>query len=205
MKNRFIILLVVITVASCSQNKNDTSAKAGSTADAEKKDSSSNSFFPVTSYLQGQIILFDSLPVTVLQITTKNKQTDSAWLPKGKIKSLLAPFTAELIDKGNLSSYFKETNFNDQSTEAITLMYSPKTQLPDSLALRNWNVYINPDKETVKSVFIVRQLKENGTPVTQQLTWQSGKWAKIVNIKNGPAENLSSVEEIKWIWDLNGQ
>ncbi len=205
MKKIIIFLLTAISVASCSQKKNDTSIATANTVDAEKKDSATNSFFPVTTYLQGQIILFDSLPVTILQVTTKNKQTDSAWLPKEKIKPLLTPFTAELINKSNLSSYFKETNFNDQSTEAITLMYSPKTKLPDSLSLRNWNVYINPDKETVKSIFIVRQIKENGTPVTQQLTWQSGKWAKIVNIKPIPGESSSSVEEIKWVWDLSGQ
>lgn len=205
MKIIFILLLPALIIISCSQQKGDTSSSVNDTTGTANKDSVPTSFFPVTSYLQGQIKLFDSLPVTILQLTTKNKHTDSAWLSKENIKPLLAPFIADFIDKNNLSSYFKETNFNDQSTEAITLMYSPKAQLPDSFILRNWNVYINPDKEIVKSIFIVRQLKENGLPYTQQLTWQSGKWAKIVNIKTKPGENTSAIEEIKWVWDLSEQ
>ncbi len=163
-------------------------------------DTLATEFFPVTSFLQGQMQLLDSLPVTILQLTTANGNTDSVWLPAVKVKPQLQAFLSDSIGKTNLYSLFKETKFNDQSTEAITFMYGPKANLPVNMALRHWDVYVDPEKSTVKRIYIVRQVKENNIAAMQQLTWQTGKWAKIVTIKDEPGTKPS---ETKWVWDLN--
>lgn len=145
------------------------------------------------------MIILDSLPVTILQVTTANHKSDSSWLSKEKIRPQLQPFTADLIDKENLTALFKESRFNDQSTEAITFTYDPKLILPDSFVLRHWDVYVDPEKGTIKRVYIVKQLRENGKLFTQQLTWQTGKWAKIVTIAN---ETGTVQSEITWVWNF---
>jgi hypothetical protein len=196
MKKYVILLLPVFALFSCAQNKNTDNTNVDTTAGVTE----SVAFFPVTSFLQGQLQLLDSLPVTILQLSSINGKVDSAWLTADKVKPQLQPFFSTNIDKNNLTALFKETKFSDQTTEAITFTYGPKAALPDSMALRHWDVYVDPDKGTVRTVYIVRKVNENGMAATQQLTWQTGKWAKIVTINNS---SESKPNEIKWIWDLN--
>jgi hypothetical protein len=183
----------------CSNKKNNP-ADTANTADSINTNPEQNSLFPVTSFLKGQMIALDSVPVTILQVSTNNGKADSAWISKEKIKPLLQPFISDLIDKENLVSFFKESKFNDQTTDAITFTYAPKKVLPDSIALRHWDVYVNPETGTIRRVYIVKQLKENGLLYTQQLTWQTDKWAKIVTINDKDGGKVQS--DIKWIWNF---
>lgn len=204
MKKLPFVCYLCIVFASCSGNQNKEASTGNPAATGtEKNDSVKHSFFPVTSFIKGQLNAFDSLPVTILQVTTINKQADSVWLSRSQVKPLLQPFTLDLIDKENLLTYFKESTFNDQSTESITFTYDPISVLPDSISLRHWDVYVDPDKGTIKRIYIVKELGAGGdSSHTQQLTWQTNKWAKIVTIRNKPgASTLQS--EVKWIWDFS--
>lgn len=203
MKKYFLHFLPMLLLFSCSQNKkNNIEATASDTALSQAKaNAENNSFIPVTSFIQKEIAELDSLPVTILQVTTINGKQDSAWLPVAKVKPKLQLFLSDVIDVKNLTAYFKETKFNDQSTEAITFMYDPKTVLPDSFSLRKWNVYVDPDKSTLRKVYMVKRVKENNDTLMLQLTWQMGKWAQIATISNKPVGN-PVLKEIKWIWDL---
>ena len=201
MKKLLSLLLIVFIIFGCSDNKNNQS---GPSADnSSTKDSTQGSFFPVTSFLKGQMRLLDSMQITFLQVTTAANKADSAWIPREKIRPLLQPFIADLIDKENLTSFFKESKFNDQSTDAITFTYDPKTALPDSISLRRWVVYVNPETGNVKRVYILKQLKANNQVYTQQLTWQTDKWAKLVTILNKPGGNSEIQNDMKLIWDLS--
>lgn len=202
MKKYSILLLAFLFLLSCGQHKNGGAAGSVTPADtaSEKKDIS---FIPVTSILQNQVAALDSLPVTILQVITVNKKEDSTWLPAEKVKPLLAPFLSPVIDKKNLASLFKESRFDDQSTAAITFTYDPITSLPDSLNLRHWDVYFDPELNSIRRIYLLKTVKENNIPVTQQLTWQMNKWAKIVTIRNDTTSKAPLVTEIKWVWDLN--
>ena len=65
--------------------------------------------------------------------------------------------------------------------------------------LKHWDVYIDPQSEKVKRVYL---LKEPDNSHTLQLTWVSGQWCKMTTIvtdKNG----VSTVEkEVKLVWDF---
>jgi hypothetical protein len=202
MKKYPLFLLPVLFLLSCGQDKDSNNVNAGSIADtaAEKKDVS---FVPVTSILQNQLAILDSLPVTILQVKTINKKEDSTWLPAAQVKPLLSAFFSPAIDKKNMTGLFKESRFDDQSTAAITFTYDPKTTLPDSLTLRHWDVYFDPEINAIRRIYLLKTVKENNVPVTQQLTWQMDKWAKIVTIRNDANTASPMVTETKWVWDLN--
>jgi len=202
MKKHPVFLLPFLILLSCGQDKSPTADDIANPVDtsAANKDVS---FIPVTSILQNQIAALDSLPVTILQVVTINKKDDSTWLPAEKVKPLLAPFLNPLIDKNNLAALFKESRFDDQSTAAITFTYDPKAALPDSLGLRHWDVYFDPELNAIRRIYLLKSTTENNTPVTQQLTWQMNKWAKIVTIRNNNTSTAPVVTEIKWVWDLD--
>ncbi len=201
MKKLLSLLLIVFIIFGCTDNKNNQPEPSAD--NSSPKDSTQSSFFPVTSFLKGQMRLLDSMQITFLQVTTAAKKVDSAWIPREKIRPLLQPFIADLIDKENLTSFFKESKFNDQSTNAITFTYDPKTALPDSISLRRWVVYVDPETGNVKRVYILKQLKANNQVYTQQLTWQTDKWAKLVTILNKPGGNSEIQNDMKLIWDLS--
>lgn len=192
-------------MAGCSGNKNDQAETAADKKeDSRNADTENRSFFPVTSFLKGQMVLLDSLQITFLQVNTKGSKSDSVWISNKKVRPLLQPFIVDEIDKENLSAFFKESKFNDQSTAAITFTYDPKTILPDSMTLRHWDIYVNPETGNVKRVYILKKMKINNQAYTQQLTWQTGKWAKLVNILDKPDGNSEIQSEIKLVWDLSG-
>ncbi len=158
-------------------------------------------FFPVTAYLQGQINEFDSMPVTILQVTKTGTKEDSTWIAPQQVKPLLHAFTENLIDKRNLVQLFRENRFNDQSTESVTLTYLPMVSpLPDSVQLRRWDVYVHPETGKLKMVYISRQLKRDGKTWSQQLIWKTGHWAKMVTAGAEKDTLNSAQQEIKWIW-----
>lgn len=175
----------------------------GDIQQANVKDSTDSKFFPVTSFIKGQFLELDSLPVTILKIVTSGKKTDSSWLKKNEIRPLLQPFVSEEINETNLKTLFKESKFNDQTVEAITFTYDPISALPDSISLRHWVVYIHPEKGTIKNVYMVKQQKKDGKNYTQQLTWQTGKWAKIVEILNKADGSSEVVSDTKLVWNFD--
>ena len=145
----------------------------------------------------------DSLPITPLQITTIDNKTDSAWLTKEKSKAFFDPFLSPVIEETNLTSLFRQTVFNDQTLNAITFTYDPVAKIPDSLSLRSWSVYVNPETGSVSKVYLVKQFVENGKTFTQQLTWQSNKSAKINTILNEAGGEMKLLKEVSLIWNFS--
>ena len=199
MNKLFFIAIICCFVAGCGNEHKQIPAEVNTTINADTTDTA---FFPVTAFLKGQMTELDSLPVTPLFITTAQKKTDSAWLKKEAVRPLLQPFISAEINENNLTHFFKATKFNDQSVNAITFTYDPKIALPDSILIRHWDIYINPETGKINKAYIVKLLYEHDKTYTQQLIWQTNKWAKITTFINKPDGNIEIVKEEKLIWDL---
>ncbi len=198
MKKNCFITVTILIFYSCSNNGKQL------TPSRENSSSKTDSFFPVTSYIKGQMIILDSLPITPLQLTIIKGKIDSAWISKDKLSKFYAPFLTPVIDETNLTEYFKESSFSDQTLNAVTFTYDPIAKLPDSISIRHWDVYIHPETGNVIKVYIVKDTKITGQLVTQQLTWQSNKMAKISTILNKPDGSMSLEKEMVLMWDFSG-
>lgn len=196
MKKLLFPVIIILVVIGCTNNKTSTTA----TVISETKN---DSFFPLTSFLKGQMITLDSLLVTPLHTITIDNKTDSVWLKKNELTPLLISFLYPEIKEINLIKYFKETSFNDQTLNAITFTYDPITALPDSISLRHWDIYIDPVSGKILKVYIVKQVKENEDIITQQLTWKTNKWASVTTLLNKPTGNAQLLKEEKFIWNFN--
>jgi hypothetical protein len=199
MNKYYFIFLLIYILHSCTNNH---SAPISNSEIGEHK---TDSFFPVTSFIRGQIITLDSLPITPLKITTIKGKIDSVWLPKNELAKIFQPFISPVINETNLTTYFTETKFNDQTLYAVTFTYDQLNVLPDSITLRHWDVYIHPETGKVIKVYIVKELKENSKRYTQQLTWQTDKTAKISTILNNPDGVSELVKEEVIIWDFSNK
>ncbi len=168
----------------------------------EKNTEEAQSFFPVTDFLLGQINETDSLPITPLKITISGNKRDSVWLKKEDIRKFALPFLHPVIDSISMHNYFTEKSFMDQTINAITFSYEAKTKLPDSIKLNRWDVYLDPQKNKVQRIYLVKEDTINGGNVTTQLTWKVNKWCSIRTIVQQPNEDPQIKEEImKWDFD----
>ncbi len=198
LKRFFPLLSVFFFIFSCAhKNKNVADATYKPVADSTE----SKFFFPVTAFILGELRQLDSLPVTPLKIITADNKTDSIWLKRGDIRRFAIPFTTPLIDSNNLSAFFKQTSFLDQTINAVTLNYAPQIKLPDSLQLQNWDVYIDPKSGLVQRIYLVKKIQDHNSFITQQLTWKANKWCNITSIIEEQGKQ-TLIKQEKLIWDF---
>ena len=90
----------------------------------------------------------------------------------------------------------------DQTINAVTFSFDAKMKLPDSIKLNHWDVYIDPQKNTVQRIYMVKEDIVNGANITTQLTWKADKWCSIRTIMQQPGKDPQVKEEImKWNFD----
>lgn len=185
----FIVPFLIIFFTACSGKKNNT-ASTNIPVQTE-------SIFPVTDFLKGQLRIIDSMGVTPLKIISVNGKKDSIWLKREDIRKNAIPFLTPVIDSANMYSLFSEKSFLDQTINAFTFSYDAKKKLPDSIKLTHWDVYMNPQTNSIDRIYLV---KENAD-TTSQLTWLVNKWYSIrtiVQVANGQPR----IKEEKMIWDF---
>lgn len=164
--------------------------------------SDSTNIFPVTSFLRAQLKKLDTMPVTPLQIITWKGKTDSTWLKREDIRKEAVPFLSPEIDSLTMHSLFTEKSFLDQTINTYTFSYDPKKELPDSIQLVHWDVYMNPQTTSVQRIYLVKEKDSTGKSVTSQLTWMVNKWFSIRTITQNQ-ENHPDIREEKLIWNFD--
>ena len=193
LKILYVAFFIQILFFSCRNHQSSAIQQAS------KDSTESQTFFPVTQFIKAQLKDIDSMPITPLKIITYNGKTDSSWLKKEDIRSFAQPFLHPEIDTTNFTSLFKQRSFLDQTINAITFSYDPIGELPDTLELKRWDVYIDPQKNGITRIYIVKEKSNNGILQTMQLIWKSNKWCKITTITEQPGKSPDIKEELmKW-------
>jgi hypothetical protein len=194
----YFIRLAALTVIliSCNSGKTNSVKTSPLVNDVNE---TNVSFFPVTAYIKGQLYEIKNKGINPLKYTTVNNRTDSVWLKLNEMEMAVQEFLTPVIDSQNLSNLFLEKKFLDQTIDAFTFTYEPIQQLPDSFQLQRWDVYIDPETNKVKRIYMLKE-KENN--ITLQLTWQSGKYCKILTILRQPNGKEIIEKEEKMTWDF---
>ena len=190
MKLYFLILSAVLL---CACGNNTPEAKTAVSKVEEKP-----SFFPVTSYLKGQLYDIKAKGVTPIKYTTINNRTDSVMIKLDSLNILCKEFLQPEIDSTNLINVFTEAKFLDQTVDAFTFTYDAKKNIPDSVQLIHWDVYVEPETSKVRRVYITKKGDSNKI---LQLTWQSNQWFKIVTIISNKDGTSTVEKEEKISWD----
>ena len=193
------VVFMLFLFVGCTEQRSQTSQQT-------KKDSTEdNTFFPVTQFILGELAQIDSLPVTPLKIISIDGKEDSIWMKKEDIRTFAQPFLQPKIDTSNLKDLFAQKSFLDQTINAFTFSYDPVSKLPDTMQLRRWDVYVDPQKSKVKRIYIVKEINEKqnaATKQTIQLTWMAAHWCKITTIIE-QGNNQPKIKEEKMIWGFN--
>jgi hypothetical protein len=178
---------------SCSNNEKKATPSSVVTADSLAK----QRFFPVTTYIKGQLFSIKEKGINPIQYTIIGNKKDSIWLKIEDLPTAINEFLTPEIDSTNLNQLFLEKNFVDQSLDAVTFTYEPVKNLPDTLTLKNWTVYVNQKTSDVKRIFII---KAKGNKTTQ-LTWNSNANCKMVYLTSNADGSFVVDKEVKITWD----
>lgn len=188
-----IVICAIALACSCSNHRNTS----------EQPAVIKDTFFPVTAFLKGQLITVDSVQLMPMHIATLHEKSDSFWIKREELHPILEIFTKPEIREFNFTPWFKETRFNDLSLNSVTFTYEPYKPIPDSIPLRRWNVYVNPETGKVTKVYMVKSEKRNDSSYTYQLTWHTDRWAKINTLYNKADGSQELIREDQYIWDFN--
>jgi len=194
------IVLACVLLQSCNGSKNKPSLTTPVTDSLALKDSAAKQrFFPLTDYIKGQIFEIRQKGINPIKYHTVNDRTDSVWLKTEEFAQAFSEFLDPVIDTTNMTGLFTEKKFMDRSIDAFTFTYDPTGSLPDSETLVHWDVYIDPETEKVRRIYMVKNI---GPAKTIQLTWQSDKWCKTTYILNKPDGSSVVEKEEKINWDF---
>lgn len=198
MKITGIFLTLSIFLFSCNQKEKDNGMQP-KTKDSSNIKEEKPSFFPVTSFIKGQLFEIKNGSINPIKIVKVKNKIDSNWVKMELLENEVADFLSPEIDSVNMISLFKESKFLDQTLDAVTLTYEPINSLPDSVMLRHWDIYINPETGEVTRLYM---LKKISPAITQQLTWQVGKSCSIVTISEDEKGNAEIEKEVTIKWSL---
>ncbi|HQW84994.1 MAG TPA: hypothetical protein PK987_11050 [Ferruginibacter sp.] len=185
------VFLLIFFFTACNQADKSTKNNVAVADTVQQK------FFPVTAFIKGEIYEMKKSGINPLQYTTQNNHTDSVWVKVEDIDSVINEFLHPVIDSTNLTGLFTEKSFLDQTINAITFTYEAKAPLPDSMKLRHWDVYIDPETQKVKRVYLVKEMNDGKM---LQLTWISNQWCKITSITTNKNGESKVDKETKLTW-----
>ena len=193
MKSLLFILVITLYFSSCGSREEKISSPTVVTKDTI------SDFFRVTSFLKGQIFEIKNGGTTPFRKTISNNKVDSSWVKMESMDSLFFEFLNPLIDSANLKATFVENKFLDQTVNAFTFSYDPIDISKNDFAFKRWDVYVDPDNQKVKRIYLIKKINEN----TQlQLTWQADKWCKIITMNTSNNNTTVSKEEtITWKYE----
>jgi hypothetical protein len=170
--------------------------------EAPKSDASPpKSYFPISEYVQGQIMTVDSLPVGILKKFTSGKTKDSAFIGHNEFHQLASDFTGQDLTKENLEKNYTEHSFMDESTGFFTFTYQPlKTDAP----FQRIDVLVKPgaNSDKVRSIYLERSRKINDTVVNERLYWKSDASFSITKEKIYK-EQTPIIQQLQVIWDTS--
>ncbi len=189
---KLLVAFLIICISGCSNKTKTPATKPVADTTKEK-------FLPVTEFLLGELRDLDSIQLAPLKIVTVNGKSDSTWMKREDIRVFVQPFLHPVIDTANLSSLFSQKSFLDQTLHAYTFTYDPKGDLPDSLTLNHWDVYIDPERNRFTRIYMVKQKTTDDVTETMQLTWKANELAMITTIKEEKGKD-PEIREEKLIW-----
>ena len=202
MTNRLVLVSIIFLflASACKQQRKSSIDTATSvTAPQLAIGDSNNNFFPVTTYLKGEIYGIKTGGITPIKKITTGNKTDSSWVHANEFDSVFAVFLNPLIDTANLKNIYTEKKFLDQTLDAYTFTYDIMDNKPDTFAFKHWDVYVDPESNKVKRIYMAKTVDAQ---TDLKLFWESGKWCKIITVKtlNGNA-TVSKEEKISWSYD----
>lgn len=192
MKNIFF-LMTVIAMAGCGE------AEQGKPVPEAKAETKEVEFFPVTSFIEGQVHIVDSFQSLTMRYRTIGNKKDTALISVDEFRQLAREFTRPDFNDPKQKQYYKENSFADQSIKAVTFNYS--TDRPD-LEIQRVDVVVDASavmNDKVRSIYMEKQSRHQDTFVYKKLYWRSDRNFQVITTREiDKKPGIVSVVKVEW-------
>ncbi len=154
-------------------------------------------YINIPSYLKGQLAYLDTVPFQLLKTVERDSaHIDSFYLKNQDIRNIVTPFLAPELEQGLFEKTYEETSFADASLNLITVTYNAVNK---KVPVQRIDIYVNPEDNNIKQVYLVRQDNQPDSSLTQQLFWSNNKGCSLITVisKKDQPEKTENIK-IKW-------
>jgi len=182
-----IILCACFNLISCNNNKKTAAEPAAD----------STVYYPINNYIRQQIKQVDTTPYYVYRVLVVNGKKDSTTISRPVFDSLTKQFLLPELEEGALKKNFTEAVYEDQSTNSITLTYTPKDS---NTTVRNAMVLLDPDSQNIKWIFSNTLQNKGDSTVIQKIGWK-GDASCYLNRSVSYADGRKNEMHLNIVWN----
>ena len=153
-------------------------------------------YYPIPDFFKKQVEYVDLRDFPIYRVRITDGKKDSAVLSKDAFIAITNDLSQRVFPKPGSKALYKETVFQDLSTDSYTLNY---TATDPSLELRSIDVLLSQETRTVKRIFMKSQYNRGDTAVDEQLSWKADKSFQLNRSKQTPGGYRSTeLNYINW-------
>jgi hypothetical protein len=193
-----VIAGLAIFALSCNDNKPAATTEKPTTPTAQDS-SARQPFFPVASFLKGEINYVDSLPVGIKKYSTKGRKTDSAYIQLDEFHRLAGEFLTPELNKPAFEKKFKETAFFDKNSNTATFLYTA-TDTANTITRIDVVTAQGDIYDEVRSIYVEKNVSDGKTNVTKKMFWKPKRNFQIITLTSTDEEKPEN-ELVKVVWD----
>lgn len=170
-------------------------------------DSADGTYFPVVSFLKGQVLDIDTSLYRIVKIETINGVAQTSYIKREDFRKVAKEFlTLPDITSKRLKKHYEETKMFDDALNSVVLTY---TTSEADLTVRREDVVLNPTNASGNSevtTIIVNTLQNlENTTIEKNMVWYVNKRFTIVT-KTQTATQPEQIKKVEVIWnDFNDQ
>lgn len=157
-------------------------------------------YFPVLSYIKGQVNHVDTSLFSILKVTKSNGVADTVHLRREDFKAAAADFLSiPDISVKKWRKRYTETRMFDPELQKVIINYVPKDKEEE---IQREDVLIEPNAEEgdkVQTIYIDRLLSNEDSTVQKKMLWEVDKRFQVITItqkKNAPEKVQTT--EVTW-------
>jgi hypothetical protein len=165
----------------------------------KKEEVDNSNYWPIRSYLQGQVKMLDSTMFSITKIVTENGVSDSMPLPRDSVRGLAKEFLNIPDLRSEEGKSYTEVNDYDTTTTMGSWTYSseksevPKMQVFFVKSASNFN-------DLITTIYIEKEIAKGDSLVLKRLLWDVVEHyfqeRTIVSKKNSP----DKIRDVRVTW-----
>lgn len=181
-------LLSILILAGCSDaNENETD---------EPVVADSVQYFQVKEFIDSEIEAVKTTPYFIYMISKNNHVQDSTPIDNNQFIQLAQTFRAIDLNNPKTKKKFRETVFEDQTTESYVLNYEATDA---SQPVQNIDVMLDSESQQVKRIDIRKLYTTHDTSYTEHLVWKTKESFQIIKI--AAIDTMQRTSQIQVIWN----
>lgn len=149
-------------------------------------------FYPVAAHIHAELAAIDSLPVAVFLYRTESGITDTTIVEKPAFRKMAERLTQPDITREPLKKDYTESVFMDATLNLVTMSYTPRNE---SAEIRKIDVYIHPETEQVKNVYVEKRIAGGDSTVLHKMVWTSGRQLQVTTLISKQGQEDRVIQE----------